>query len=114
MAPRIWKYIHLHGLNKYLYDSENPSAKLHCINSKLDLKPNKTFTDYRLIRGAEEIEIEVKAKVTSVKRNYIRIDAESYSVEANAVENVLSKKYENFNKSYFLPYLDSIFTKFST
>lgn len=80
IAPRIWKYIHLHGLNKYFYDSENPSAKLHCINSKFDLKPNDTFTDYRLIRGAEEIEIEVKAKVSSIKRNYIRVDAESYSV----------------------------------
>ncbi len=80
IAPHIWKFIHTYGLNRYLYDSANPHAKVNCINSKLDLKPNNTFTDYRLIRGAEEIEIDVKSYVSHEKRNYIRIDAESYSV----------------------------------
>lgn len=58
-APFIWKHIHLESLNKVLYNSANPDEKINCIYDKISLVPNKTFVDYRLISGAEEIEVEV-------------------------------------------------------
>ena len=51
------------------------------------------------MRGAEEIQIDVIDKTKQKGGKYIRIDAESYSVENNALKNVVSKKFESFRKS---------------
>ena len=58
-APHIWKHIHLESLSKELFDSFNPNLKVKCIYDKVSLVQDSTFVDYRLIGGAEEIEVEV-------------------------------------------------------
>ena len=56
-VPRIWKKLHQSSLNEILYDSENPHAKVNCLYKTISLVENPKFTDYRLVKGAEEIEI---------------------------------------------------------
>jgi hypothetical protein len=63
--------------------------------------PDKRFAEYRLVGGAEEIEVEVVvAGVISLKGSqFIRVDAESYSVQRNTISNILSKKFYAFGHS---------------
>jgi hypothetical protein len=95
--PKIWKYLHLESLNKELFNSKNPDLKINCIYKKVALAPNSTFVDYRLVGGAEEIEVEVESHVKSDESPFIRVDAESYSIERDAINNILSKKFYTFN-----------------
>jgi hypothetical protein len=55
--------------------------------------PNSTFVDYRLIGGAEEIEVEVVSTINSKEPQFIRIDAESYSIQQNCLNSILTKKF---------------------
>jgi hypothetical protein len=41
----------------------------------LELVPNQRFTDYRLVKGAEEIEVEIVGSIASFDSQFIRIDA---------------------------------------
>ncbi len=96
-APSIWKYIHLEALNKEFYDSEHPQRKLNCIYDMVTLVPHEKFTDYRLVSGAEEIEVEITSHVGSKDSQFIRIDAECYSIQKAKIHNILSKKFYSFN-----------------
>ena len=60
---------------------------------------NSIFNDYRFVRGAEEIQINVFDRTQQKGGKYIRIDAESYSVETDSLKNVVTKKFECFRKS---------------
>lgn len=52
--------------------------------------------DYRLVGGAEEIEVEIVGSVKSEASQFIRVDAECYSVQRNAINNILSKKFYTY------------------
>jgi hypothetical protein len=55
--PKIWQFLHLEALNEVLYDSYNKDIKIRCVSENVYLVPNEKFKDYRLIYGAEEIEV---------------------------------------------------------
>jgi hypothetical protein len=95
-VPKIWKHLHLDSLNDVLFDSTIPNLKINSIYDKFDLVPNETFTDYRLISGAEEIEVEITGDVHSKESQFIRVDAESYSTQKNVINSILSKKFYTF------------------
>jgi hypothetical protein len=94
--PKLWQFIHLQALNKVFYDSGNPKIKIRCVSENIQLVPNDTFKDYRLIYGAEEIEVELIDHITSNESQYIRLDTESYSVSKNVISKVFSKKFYTF------------------
>jgi hypothetical protein len=86
-----------------------------CIYDKISLAPNNTFVDYRLIGGAEEIEVEVVSSVKSDKSQFIRIDAESYSVQGNKISSILTKKFHYLARTkYIFIDLGSTSTRSST
>jgi S-adenosylmethionine synthetase len=62
--------------------------------------PNNTFVGFRLI--AEEIEVEVVSSIGPYKPQFIRIDAENYSVQNDELNTILSKKFTYLNKSKYL------------
>lgn len=98
-APHVWKHIHLESLNKVLYDSSHHETKVHCIYDKISLVPNSTFVDYRLVGGAEEIEVDVESFVSPDKSQFIRIDAESYSIQQNCLNSILTKKFTYMSRT---------------
>jgi hypothetical protein len=116
--PELWQFIHTKALNPVLYDSNNSKIVIKCVSENISLVANHSgpFKDYRLVYGAEEIEVSIIDKTDKNKNEsqYIRLDAESYSVSKDVINSVLSKKFYTF-KSKRLPiiYADSLFTKYS-
>jgi hypothetical protein len=112
-APAFWKHIHLESLNKEFYDSDHPNRKLNCIYNMISLVPNEKFSDYRLISGAEEIEVEIVNHVASTTDpQFIRVDAECHSIQKNRIHNILTKKFYTFNHTkYSFLYSGSISTR---
>lgn len=47
--------------------------------------------------GAEEIEVEVVDRVDTKGSKFIRIEAESYSIEHNTIAIIPTKKFFSFN-----------------
>jgi hypothetical protein len=86
----------LQTLNSILYDSEKKDFKPNCIYQKLSLVPNSKFLEYRFVGGAEEIEVEVVNNVRTRGSQFIRIEAESYSIEHNTISIIPTKKFYNF------------------